>query len=80
MVDLMMALKNLHAGIFLKTEPIAELMLAIKRTAKGERWVSSGAALSLVENQHAKEDHEKQRHEHLKTNARIWCCAGCSKV
>ncbi len=65
MADLMTALKDLNAGIFLKTEPIAELMLAIRRTAKGERWVSSGAALALVENQQAKVDQEQQRHEHL---------------
>jgi len=65
MADLMMALKDLKAGIFLKTEPIAELMLAIQRTAKGERWVSSGAAMALVENQQAQADQEKQRHEHL---------------
>ena len=63
--DLMVALKDLNAGIFLKTEPIAELMLAILRTAKGERWISSGAALALVENQQAKVDQEKQRHNQL---------------
>jgi DNA-binding NarL/FixJ family response regulator len=65
MADLVMALKDLNAGIFLKTEPIAELMLAIQRTAKGERWVSSGAALALVENQQTKTDHEKMRHNDL---------------
>lgn len=65
MADLMTALKDLNAGIFLKTEPIAELMLAIQRTAKGERWVSSGAALALVENQQTKAVHEKQRQEEL---------------
>ena len=65
MADLVMALKDLNAGIFLKTEPIAELMLAIQRTAKDERWVSSGVALALVENQQAKVDQEKQRHERL---------------
>lgn len=65
MADLMTALKDLNAGIFLKTEPIAELMLAIQRTAKGERWVSSGAALVLVENQQAKAVQENQRHDEL---------------
>ena len=65
MGDLMVAVKDLNAGIFLKTEPIAELMLAIQRTAKGERWISSGAALALVENQQAKVDQEKQRHNQL---------------
>jgi DNA-binding NarL/FixJ family response regulator len=65
MADLMTALKDLNAGIFLKTEPIAELMLAIQRTAKGERWVSSGAALALVENQQGKAVQEKQRRDGL---------------
>jgi len=65
MADLVVAMKDLNAGIFLKTEPIAELMLAIQRTAKDERWVSSGVALALVENQQAKVDQEKQRHERL---------------
>jgi DNA-binding NarL/FixJ family response regulator len=63
MADLLTALKDLNAGIFLKTEPIAELMLAIRRTAKGERWVSSGAALALVESQ--KTGHGKQRRDQL---------------
>jgi DNA-binding NarL/FixJ family response regulator len=62
MADLMTAVKDLNAGIFLKTEPIAELMLAIRRTAKGERWVSSGAALALVESQ---ANQEKQRGDRL---------------
>jgi DNA-binding NarL/FixJ family response regulator len=46
--DLMMAVTELNAGIFLKTEPTVELMLAIQRTAKGERWISSRASLSLI--------------------------------
>ena len=41
--DLMRAVTELNAGIFLKTEPTVELMLAIQRTAKGERWISSRA-------------------------------------
>jgi DNA-binding NarL/FixJ family response regulator len=62
--DLLTALKELNAGIFLKTEPIAELMLAIRRTAKGERWVSSGAALALVSNQRTQAEQAK-RSDHL---------------
>jgi DNA-binding NarL/FixJ family response regulator len=61
--DLMAALRDLTAGIFLKTEPIAELMLAIKRTAKGERWVSSGVALALLSEKQAQSAKDKQRHE-----------------
>ncbi len=40
--------QELKVGLFLKTEPIAELLLAIQRTARGEQWVSSAAALSLL--------------------------------
>jgi DNA-binding NarL/FixJ family response regulator len=46
--DLLRAVQDFGAGIFFKTEPIAELLLAIQRTARGERWISSGAALELL--------------------------------
>jgi DNA-binding NarL/FixJ family response regulator len=46
--DLMRAVTELDTGIFLKTEPTVELMLAIERTAKGERWISSRASLALI--------------------------------
>lgn len=46
--DLVRAVQELNAGVFLKAEPTAELLLAIERTARGERWVSSGAALQLL--------------------------------
>lgn len=42
------AVQELRAGLFLKTEPIAELLLAIQRTSRGEQWVSSAAALSFL--------------------------------
>lgn len=45
---LVRALHELNAGVFFKAEPTAELKLAILRTARGEQWVSSGAALKLV--------------------------------
>jgi DNA-binding NarL/FixJ family response regulator len=53
LADLTTAVRDLRAGIFLKTEPIAELMLAIQRTARGERWVSSGVGLALLTEQDA---------------------------
>jgi DNA-binding NarL/FixJ family response regulator len=46
--DLRRAVKELHAGVFLKTEPMAELLLAIRRTARGEQWISSRVALALM--------------------------------
>ena len=46
--DLVRAVTELNAGIFLKTEPTVELMLAIQRTARGERWISSRASLALL--------------------------------
>jgi len=63
--DLLMAVRDLSAGIFLKTEPIAELLLAIQRTAKGERWVSSGVALTLVSGNQAQSAKETQHHQRL---------------
>jgi DNA-binding NarL/FixJ family response regulator len=41
-------IQGLNAGIFLKSEPTVELLLAIRRTAQGEQWVSSRAALALL--------------------------------
>jgi len=46
--DLMRAVTELNTGIFLKTEPTVELLLAIQLTAKGERWISSRASLALI--------------------------------
>jgi len=46
--DLIRAVKELNLGIFLKSEPTVELMLAIERTARGEQWISSRAALALI--------------------------------
>ncbi len=41
-------IQEFKAGLFLKTEPIAELILAIQRTSRGEQWISSSAVLSLL--------------------------------
>ena len=68
--DLVTAVRELAAGIFLKTEPITELILAIQRTAKGERWVSSGVALSLLSEKHmqsAKQRRQEQWNERENT-------------
>ena len=65
MGDLTTAVRDLNAGIFLKTEPIAELLPAIRRTAKGERWVSSGVALALLSNHESKAAQEQKRQERL---------------
>ena len=53
--ELLRAVTELNAGIFLKTEPTVELMLAIQRTAQGERWISSRASLSLMSSQDVSE-------------------------
>jgi len=65
MTDLLTALRDLNAGIFLKTEPIDELLLAIRRTAAGQRWVSSGAGLALASNQKTRADEATKRRETL---------------
>jgi DNA-binding NarL/FixJ family response regulator len=62
--DLLRAVMDLNVGIFLKTEPTAELMLAIQRTAKGERWVSSGVALALLSENQMQSAKQRQRPEH----------------
>ena len=47
-IETQYVIHTLKIGLFLKTEPIAELLLAIQRTAHGEQWLSSAAALSLL--------------------------------
>jgi DNA-binding NarL/FixJ family response regulator len=49
--ELVRAVTELNAGIFLKTEPTVELRLAIQKTAAGERWISSRASLALLSSQ-----------------------------
>lgn len=47
-VETQYVVHTLKLGLFLKTEPIAELLLAIQRSARGDQWISSSAALSLL--------------------------------
>jgi DNA-binding NarL/FixJ family response regulator len=63
--DLVKAVTELNAGIFLKTEPTVELMLAIQRTAQGERWISSRASLALLSSHDLSAVPERQRQEQL---------------
>lgn len=58
--DLVKAVVGLNAGIFLKTEPTVELMLAIQRTAAGERWISSRASLALLSAKNYSEVRERR--------------------
>jgi DNA-binding NarL/FixJ family response regulator len=60
--DLVQAVVRLNAGIFLKTEPTVELMLAIQRTAQGERWISSRASLALISAKSYPEVREQREH------------------
>jgi DNA-binding NarL/FixJ family response regulator len=46
--DLIRAVREHRTGVFLKTEPTAELLMAIQRTARGEQWISSRASLALL--------------------------------
>ena len=66
--DMVRAVTELNAGIFLKTEPTVELMLAIQRTAQGERWISSRASLALLSSPDRSAASERARQEPL--NAR----------
>jgi DNA-binding NarL/FixJ family response regulator len=63
--DLVRAVTELNAGIFLKTEPTVELMLAIQRTAQGERWISSRASLALLASHDLSAVPERQGAEQL---------------
>lgn len=63
--DLVRAVTELNAGIFLKTEPTVELMLAIQRTAQGERWISSRASLALLSSHELSAVPERQGQEQL---------------
>ena len=63
--DLVRAVTELNAGIFLKTEPTVELMLAIERTAQGERWISSRASLALISSQDLTAVSERSGQEQL---------------
>lgn len=49
--DLMTAVRDLQVGVFLKSEPASELLLAMEKSIRGELWVSSGAALALLTQQ-----------------------------
>jgi len=63
--ELVRAVTELNAGIFLKTEPTVELMLAIQRTAAGERWISSRASLALLSSQDVSAMPERRGQEQL---------------
>ncbi len=49
--DLLMIVRELRVGVFLKSEPASELLLAMEKALRGELWVSSGAALALLSDQ-----------------------------
>ena len=42
------AVRSLHASVFLKSEPVSELLLAIRRALDGGVWVSSAAGTALA--------------------------------
>jgi len=46
--DLAIIVNQLRAGVFLKTDPAAELLLALQRTLRGEIWLSSGVGLEIL--------------------------------
>lgn len=60
-LDLIRAVKELKLGIFLKTEPMVELLLAIERTARGEQWISSRASLALIADRDGVETQRAER-------------------
>lgn len=46
--DLVVIMRDLHAGVFSKADPAEELELALRKTLRGELWVSSRLALDLA--------------------------------
>jgi DNA-binding NarL/FixJ family response regulator len=46
--DLLTVVRDLHTGVFLKSDPAEELQLALQRTLRQEIWISSGLALDLI--------------------------------
>ena len=63
--DVLKSVMQLNLGIFLKTEPTAELMLAIQRTARGEQWISSRVSLGLLTIQDARASQNQTGRERL---------------
>jgi DNA-binding NarL/FixJ family response regulator len=46
--ELSTIVRDLRAGVFLKADPASELQLAIQKTLRGDLWLSSGVALSIL--------------------------------
>jgi DNA-binding NarL/FixJ family response regulator len=59
--DLRRAIGQLHVGIFLKTEPTGELLLAIQKMARGEQWISSRVSLALLSEQAVSQTERDER-------------------
>ncbi len=50
---------SLHASIFFKSEPAAELLLALEKTFREEQWISSQASVALLRRQTEEEQATK---------------------
>jgi DNA-binding NarL/FixJ family response regulator len=59
--ELRRAIGQLHVGVFLKTEPTGELLLAIQKMARGEQWISSRASLALLSDQATSQTEREER-------------------
>lgn len=46
--DLVVVVRDLQAGVFMKADAAEELELALQKTLRGDVWVSSGLALDLI--------------------------------
>lgn len=46
--DLVVVTRDLHSGVFSKADPAEELEVALRKTLRGELWVSSRLALDLA--------------------------------
>ncbi|WP_182276300.1 response regulator transcription factor [Granulicella sp. 5B5] len=65
------AIKQLGVGVFLKTEPTGELLLAIQKTMRGEQWISSRASLALLSEQVGQKSDSEERGDFNERESRV---------
>jgi DNA-binding NarL/FixJ family response regulator len=65
------AIRQLGVGIFLKTEPTGELLLAIQKTMRGEQWISSRASLALLSEHGAQKSGSDERGDFNERESRV---------
>lgn len=65
------AIQKLKVGVFLKTEPTGELLLAIQKTVSGEQWISSRASLAMLNDHAAQKGYGEERDSLTERESRV---------